>query len=160
MKNAPKFILPPSGEWVGPPVLFLKLGFRDPILLDGKKRLGEIRSRGLRTQAPSLTVTNHLEAIKHLIMAGEHLKAAEHIARYYPDLKERGAAGMAKLMGLHHQKLIPLMRALREPSERHKLPRRAIGVVKRLRELRELVAAGEPVTLKHLDLVLGEFIHD
>lgn len=157
MNHELEFILPPSGEWVGPPALFLKLHGKEPVLIDGSRRLAEIRARNLKTIVPMLNATSHLEVIKHLTLANEYAKAAFHINRYYPELKERGAAGIAGLLGLKQQRLIPVVSALREPSERHKLPRRAIGVVKRLKRLKERLANGERFHLSMVDEVLGEF---
>lgn len=156
-KVRPKYVLPLDGQWVGPPVLMLQLLGRPPLLLDGGKRLQEIRERGLATVPPILTVTSHAEAIKHLTLNQEYFKVAEHVTTYYPELKSRSVDGFAKITGLHKNRFQPVIRALRAPEERHKLPRRAIAVVKRLKQLRDQFEAGKPITLDLIDEVLGEF---
>jgi hypothetical protein len=151
--------LPLSGDWVGPPVLILQLLGRQPVTLDGRKRLAEHERRGLKTPIPRLIVRNHLEAIKHLVLASHHQRAAAHIATYAPEYAANTAAAWKKLTGLHHNKFQPLLRELKSPDKRH-IRRRSMQVVRNLRTLLLRANEGETITARHLAEALGKFLDD
>ena len=150
-----------NGEWVGPPVLELELRLGEKkLVLDGRKRLKEYAVRGLRTAVPRITVRSHLEAIKTLIHHKHSVRAAEHAVRYAPQFVQFSSSSLGVLMDMHHTKLQPYIKALKNPGERHKLPRRAMKVVIRARSLYQRAIEGEPIEISDIEKVLGEFLDE
>lgn len=148
-------ILPISGQWVGPPVLVLQTSLGTTVL-DGRKRKREAELRKL----PMVTVTvyNHFDAIKTLILNGHPDRAAQHAIKYAPQYATRATGDLARLFGVAQQKLAPYAAALRSPAERHKLPRRAMSVVHKLRRLHSRAKEDERITVDDIADALGEFI--
>lgn len=153
-------ILPENGVWVGPPALYLKITNKEPILLDGNKRLNEVKKRGIKTTVPIYTARSHLEVIKHLIHNGHQERAANHAIRYAPELVQLSTGSLSILLEVGKNKLQPYVRALKSPSERHKLPRRAILVVRKLRSIHKNMIEGNPITIEDVEKALGEFIKE
>ncbi len=150
---------PDSGDWVGPPVLVLKL-LTEPgeRILDGRKRLEEHARRRLRYEPPRLVVKSHLMALKMLVQNGHQDRAAEHALVHAPEFADKTTAYLIHAFDTTHQKLIPYLQAL-QPENQHKLPRRAMAVVKRAKLLEnEMRETGRKATLADITNVLGEFI--
>ena len=156
------YILSERGEWVGPPVLklTLKRGAKE-LVLDGRIRLKEHEQRGLRSHIPEQVVTSHYEAIRQLMYNGHNMRAVKHAEEFVPTLVGESASVIAALLRLKsHHKAIKFSNALKSPKERHKLPRRAMAVVKRLRILYHRSQEGSDITIRDLETALGEFIDD
>jgi len=151
-------MLPENGEWVGPPVLILQLRAGKQEIIDGRRRLDEHSARGLKTHVPTLIINSHFKAIKHLIHNNHHERAAIHAATYAPELVQRSSSSLAILLDMSHAKVLPYIRALKSPAERHKLPRRAMTVVMRARALYKRSVEGERIEIEDIEKVLGEFI--
>ncbi len=129
-------------------------------LLDGSKRKAEHTRRGLKTSIPTTTAHSHLEVLKVLIHNGHHARAATHAATYAPEYTHKVSTSLTQVMGMSREKLKPYLHALRSPSERHKLPRRAIKVVTRARKLYEHAMLGKQISIDDLGEVLGPFLED
>lgn len=152
-------MLSESGEWVGPPALYLLLLQKSGrVLLDGRKRISEHKERGFQTTIPAQVVNSHLDVIKTLILNGHHERAAEYAVGEAPQFAINSSGELSKLMGVARNRFQPFIRALKLPSERHKLPRRALGVVQRGRVLYERAQAGDGITITDIENMLGEFI--
>lgn len=160
-KMKAEFMLPPSGQWVGPPilVLILRLGAKE-LILDGRKRLSEHARRGLRTKVPRLEVKSHKEAIVALIHAKHHNRAALHAMTYAPEFVQHSTRSLSLLLDMGNAKVLPYVRALKSPAERHKLPRRAMKVVIRARSLYQRAIEGDKIEIEDIEKVLGEFIEE
>lgn len=154
-------MLPEDGQWVGPPVLTLKMVLYPEMVLDGRKRLAEHKLRGLKTDIPHLIVRSHYTAIKQLILTGHHNRAAIHAATYAPEFAIKSSAALSSMLDISRNKLQPYIRALKDPTERHKLPRRAMHVVNRARLLYKRHLEGDTdISINDLEEVLGEFLND
>ena len=151
-------MLPENGEWVGPPVLILRIRLGKDETIDGRRRLDEHSKRGLKTHVPMVLVLSHMMAIKHLIHNKHHDRAALHAATYAPELALRSSNTLSVLLDISRAKLLPYIKALRSPSERHKLPRRAMTVVIRARALYKRSVEGERIEIEDIEKVLGEFL--
>lgn len=154
-------MIPEDGTWVGPPLLKLTLRQKPEMVLDGRKRLREHASRGLKTYIPILQVKSHALAIKYLILNGHHDRAALHAMTYAPEFVQKSTSSLSILLDLGRNKLQPYLRALKDPTERHKLPRRAMGVVVKARALHKRMLEGDTnISITDVEEVLGEFIND
>ena len=154
-----KPILPASGEWVGPPVLSLRLLADKNLkpILDGRRRLAEHQERKLTYQPPLYEATSHIEAVKLLIHAGHHERAAEHMVKYAPEYIDKTTLYLQGVLDMTHHKLIPFMQAL-QPENRHTVPRRAMVVVQAVKRLENLCKTeGRKPTLQELAACLGKF---
>lgn len=156
-----KPILGPTGEWVGPPVLVLKLLILPgEMILDGRRRLAEHKERGLSYEPPRYVARSHMEALKLLIHAGHHQRAADHALVYAPEFVEKTTSYLEHAFELSRHKLIPFVQAL-QPDQRHKLPRRAMQVVNRVKKLEDkLRTEGRKATIDEVAACLGEFLRD
>lgn len=128
------------------------------VTLDGRIRLAEHKARGLPYAPPELVTYSHLEAVKCLVLAGHPERAAAHCVTYAPHLRDQTSAGLALAMDISRQRLIPFREAVRKignPSERHKAPRRTLGVLRRVEKLRQMAREGARLTLADLDWVIG-----
>lgn len=152
------FLLAPDGQWVGPPLLKLRLAGGSEQILDGRKRFEEYRARGLRTDIPVFLAISHPMAIKQLILNGHHERAALHALAHYPVLVSRSSAFLDRVLGVGSGKLQPFIRALKDPSERHKRPRRAMSVVKNALRMHRRWQEGEDITIVDLEKALGDFL--
>lgn len=152
--------LPSNGPWVGPPVLHLKTLSLPLLTLDGNKRLKEYKIRGLSFTVPELVVTSHLEAIKHLMLNGHADRAAAHAMVYAPEYANRSIKLLNQFRDMGEAKLRAYNRALKSPSERHKLPRRGMRVVSKLRVIYRKYLEGETPSLSDIEKALGEFLDD
>lgn len=154
-----KFLLPQDGQWVGPPVLKLKMILYKDMILDGRKRFNEHRARGLKTEIPYLVVNSHYMAIKQLILNGHSERAAMHALTYAPEFAINSTRALSSMLDISTNKLQPYIKNLKDPTERHKLPRRAIKVVDRLRQLYKRKLEGDnDISLTDLENALGEFL--
>lgn len=162
MREMAEYILPPGGSWVGPPVIFLKLTSNSNRLemFDGRRRLAEIKKRGLKTRVPEIVVTSHLALVRALIHNGHAERAAEYALIKAPHLTSMSSKGLGTVLELSRERLKAYLLAVKAPSERHKLPRRAMGVVKRGRALYKKVVEGESLELRDLEHVLGPFLDE
>lgn len=151
-----------NGQWIGPPVLILRLrlGARGELVLDGRKRLAEHRARALTYEPPTYVATSHAIAVRELIRAQHYDRAAEHVLNEAPHLKDQSASALARAIGVTKERLIPYQRALKDPHERHKRPRRTVKVLQRVLKLRELALSGSAVTLADLEWAAEGFIED
>jgi len=159
---AAEFMLPENGEWVGPPVLYLnkRLGSA-ALLLDGSRRLKEHKSRGLKTNVPTLTVHSDMAAIKALIHNGHGDRAALHAMKYAPEFAHTFSSGLSSALDINSAKLQPYIKALKDPAQRHKLPRRAMSVVVRGNAMYQRAIEGEPLEfIPSIEYILGEFLDD
>lgn len=129
-------------------------------MLDGVKRQLEHSTRGFKTPIPSQTVHSHLEAIKALIHNGHPDRAAEIAIREAPHLLTMVSSDLERLLDISHSRLTLFKKALLSPAERHKLPRRAMGVVKRVRMLHSEMLEGKTLHIEDLEQALGEFLND
>ena len=156
-----KPIIPSSGDWVGPPVLVLKLlTLPSELILDGRKRLAEHKERGLSYTPPRYVAKSHLEAMKILVHNGHQQRAADHALTYAPEFIDKTSAFLQMAFDVSQQKLIPFMKAL-HPENRHKIPRQAIKVVTRLKKLEDKIRTeGRKATADELLDCLGEFIRE
>lgn len=159
-----EFLLAPDGQWSGPPMLRLMLAgktsisLENSIVLDGRKRLAEYQRRGLKTDIPVFLARSHPAAIKQLILNGHGERAALHAIAHYPELASTSTAFLDRILGVGRGKLQPFIRALKDPSERHKRPRRAMSVVKSARRLHKKMLEGEDISIVDLEKVLGDFL--
>lgn len=148
-----------DGKWTGPPLLILQLRLTvEPKILDGNKRLKEYKARGLTYSIPTQRITSHVEAIRYLIINGHSDRAAMHAIKYYPQLVQYSSNSLSAILDLHRNKIQPYIKALKDPSQRHKQPKRAMWVVKKILRLRKGAQEGKPITLADLDEALGEFL--
>lgn len=155
----PKFLLPEDGTWVGPPLMQLKTINTGEMVLDGRRRLAEYHSRGLRTDIPVFYVRSHAMAIKHLILNGHPDRAALHAITFAPQFVQHSSSSLNAVLDLSHNKLQPYIRALKDPKERHKLPRRAMGVVVKARALHKKMVEGDTnISINDIENILGEFL--
>lgn len=84
-----------------------------------------------------------------------------HALEYAPEFVQKSTASLSLALDVGRNKLQPYVRALRSPSERHKLPRRAMGVVTRARSLYKRMLEGDSeISIVDIEEVLGEFIKD
>ena len=156
-------LLGERGQWVGPPVLVLALRLqREEMILDGRKRAKEHEARGLARDyaIPRLVIHSHLEAVQQLILAGHHDRAAFHCLEHAPHLRNQSVHALAQIMRVSRQRLIPFREAVKNPSERHKAPRRTLRVLQRAKKIRQMHIEGAPLTLADLDWVLDGFLDD
>lgn len=155
----PKFLLPEDGSWVGPPLMRLKTINTGEVVLDGRRRLKEYHYRGLKTDIPVFYARSHAVAIKHLILNGHPDRAALHAVTFAPQLAQRSSSSLNSLLDLGHNKLQPYIRALKDPKERHKLPRRAMSVVVKARALHKRMVEGDTnISINDVEDILGEFL--
>lgn len=150
-------MLPESGMWVGPPVLLLVIRGKTT-MLDGVKRSNEHSKRGLKTTIPYQNVTSYLEAIKALIHNGHPDRAAEIAIRESTHLVKMSGRDLERLLDVSHSRLTAFRNALLSPAKRHKLPRRAMTVVKRVRLLHAEMLEGKKLEIGDLEEALGEFL--
>lgn len=122
-------------------------------VLDGKKRLEEHRKRGLKSNVPKLRAFTPLEAVKQLVLASHHKRAAEIVDKYLPEYRENTISSWAALTGLHRNKFQPLIACFRKPVRRG----RSMQVVKNLRRLVIRAREGEEITERMLVEALGRF---
>ncbi len=126
------------------------------MVLDGSQRLKEHRERGLPEAPPRLIVTSHIEAVKHLVLAGHQARAAQHCVEQAPHLAKMTGYDLGKKTGIPYQKFIPFVAALRHPHQK-KRRRFAKHVVNRLNSLAQRMREGHQPTLADIDYVLGDF---
>ncbi len=132
------------------------------MVLDGRKRMAEYESRGLSAQypLPRLVVRSHLDALKHLLHAGHHDRAADHALRYAPEFVDKSTDYLTSAFEMTRHKLIPYIQAL-QPEERHKLPRRAMSVVKKVKQLENVLRTeGRKATADELLSCIEEFVRE
>lgn len=147
-----------NGEWLGPPAVYTLINGQR-IMIDGRQRFAETKARRLST-AVWVTVDSHFEAVRHLILNGHPDRAVAYAREHAPVLLHRSVSDAAALVRLPRQKMATFTRALLSPAERHKLPRRAMHVVHRLRTVLKKAEEGQPITLWDLQRALGEFVND
>lgn len=153
------FVLLKNDSWVGPPVLILLVRGRREVI-DGRARLAEHTSRRLKCIVPEQIAGSYIAAIGALIHNGHHDRAARMAEVHAPELLRMAQSAIARIFDLSHQRITAFKRASLAPSERHKLPRRALSVVLRVRSIRERMLEGESITINDLDDALGSFLED
>lgn len=79
---------------------------------------------------------------------------------YAPELIGKSSSLLSALLHIERNKLQPYIRALKSPSERHKLPRRAIKVVDAVRKLRKRMIEGDKIDIVDVEKALGEFLDE
>lgn len=151
-----RFVLPLNGAWVGPPVLVLALPGRPEEVLDGRARSAEAMQRGLPA-GPVLRVHSYIDAIAALIHNGHADRAAEMTAVRMPHLVRSTLTGLERTLGISRAKLVKFQLNLKSPHQRHRLPRRAISVVQRVRKIRARMLEGDAITIDDIDHALGPF---
>jgi len=151
-----RFLLPLNGAWVGPPVLVLALPGRAEEIIDGRARSAEASLRGL-PPGPVLRVHCYVDAIAALIHHGHPDRAATMAAVRTPHLVRATLTGLERALGISRSKLVKFQTNLKSPHQRHRLPRRATSVVRRLKRLRDKMLEGDAITIDDIDDALGPF---